>query len=175
MRKYYIFSSLAQFERRLIQEREYYPLGSDTPRRMHARVVAATHQDPSELRQDLYYRLRAYRVHIPPLRERLGDLPQLVDHFLTLASQDLDKALPEVPEQLLEHLSRFSFPGNVRELQALIFEAMALWDEGPLPLSPVLDAMATEQTLTATGKRRSVRPLELPSQNMHLGGPSKDP
>ena len=60
---------------RLVQEREYYPLGSDTARSMDARVIAATQQDPTRLRPDLYFRLRLYHAQVPPLRQRLGDLP----------------------------------------------------------------------------------------------------
>ena len=129
---------------RLLQEREYYPLGSDSPRKLRARVVAATHKNPAELRQDLYYRLRSYRANIPPLRERLGDLPQLIDHFLRLAAEDLGKPVPKVPAKVFEYLSRSSFPGNVRELQALAFEAVARHHEGSLPLEPFLAAAVGE-------------------------------
>ena len=93
---------------RLLQEGEYHPLGSDEPSRLRARVVAATHRDPSGFRQDLYYRLRAYHVRVPPLRERLGDLPLLVQHFLGLAADDLGKPRPTVPPDRVRATGRIA-------------------------------------------------------------------
>jgi DNA-binding NtrC family response regulator len=126
---------------RLLQEGEYYPLGSDAPGRLRARVVAATHADPSSLRQDLYFRLRSYSVQIPPLRERLGDLPLLVDAFLTLASADLGKPKPSVPPELFIYLSTFGFPGNVRELRSMVFDAVARHEQGVMSISSFLELM----------------------------------
>ena len=126
---------------RVLQEREYHTLGDDAPKRLEARVVAATHQDPAKLRRDLYFRLRAYHVRIPPLRERTGDLPSLVNHFVREASHDLDRKPPVVPERLYRSLSHYDFPGNVRELRALVFDAVARHTEGPLPIEPFLEAI----------------------------------
>jgi two-component system response regulator HydG len=130
---------------RLLQEREYYPLGSETPRRLDARVIAATHQDPARLRRDLYFRLRAYNIRIPPLRDRLADLPLLTEKFVAEAASDLGKASPAVPQRLYRMLSSYDFPGNVRELRALVFDAVARHISGPLPL----DAFA--ETLGVSG------------------------
>jgi DNA-binding NtrC family response regulator len=116
---------------RLLQEREYFPLGSDTRRMSDARVVAATNHDIEQLkasgkfRNDLYYRLKTHRVHIPPLRERLGDLPQLLDHFLRKASATLGKKKPTPPAELVTLLATYSFPGNIRELEAMVFDAVS--------------------------------------------------
>ncbi|MCH9649443.1 MAG: sigma-54 dependent transcriptional regulator [Deltaproteobacteria bacterium] len=129
---------------RLIQEREFYPLGSDSPRPLRARVVAATHRAASALRQDLYFRLRSYRVRLPPLRQRLGDLPALVERFAKAAAEDLGRPEPEVPPELFVHLSRYHFPGNVRELQAMVFDAVARQQTGQLPLQPFLESMAEQ-------------------------------
>jgi len=129
---------------RVLQEREYLMLGDDTPRRLEARVVAATHHDPSSLRRDLYFRLRAYHVRIPPLRERLSDLPALVNHFVRQAASDLQKDAPSVPASLYSELGRHDFPGNVRELQAMVFDAMARHSDGPLPVEPFLDSIGAE-------------------------------
>ena len=126
---------------RVLQEREYHTLGDDTPKRLEARVVAATHHDPAKLRRDLYFRLRAYHVRIPPLRERTGDLPSLINHFVREASHDLDRKPPVVPERLYRILSRYDFPGNVRELRALVFDAVARHSGGPLPLEPFLESI----------------------------------
>jgi DNA-binding NtrC family response regulator len=126
---------------RVLQEREYHTLGDDAPKRLEARVVAATHQDPARLRRDLYFRLRAYHVRIPPLRERTGDLPSLINHFVREASHDLDRKPPVVPERLYRLLSRYAFPGNVRELRALVFDAVARHTGGPLPVEPFLESI----------------------------------
>jgi DNA-binding NtrC family response regulator len=126
---------------RVLQEREYHTLGDDAPKRLEARIVAATHQDPSKLRPDLYFRLRAYRVSIPPLRERTGDLPSLINHFVREASHDLDRKPPVVPERLYRLLSRYDFPGNVRELRAMVFDAVARHTSGPLPIEPFLESI----------------------------------
>jgi DNA-binding NtrC family response regulator len=114
---------------RLVQEREYLPIGSDVTRKTDARIIAATNVDPDGLgeperfRSDLYYRLRAHHVHLPPLRERREDLPLLVDHFLRQGCQG--RRRPNVPAGLLPLLAGHSFPGNIRELQFLILDALS--------------------------------------------------
>ena len=126
---------------RVLQEREYSPIGSDAVKPLEARVVAATHKGPEALREDLYFRLRSYRVEIPPLRERLGDLPLLVDLFLEAAAEDLGKTKPSVPEALFHELARHPFPGNVRELRALVFDAVARHHEGEIPVELITDEL----------------------------------
>ncbi|MDN3555885.1 sigma-54-dependent transcriptional regulator [Halomonas maura] len=117
---------------RLLQEGEYYPLGSDRPRRMRARIVVATHHDldarqrAGTFRKDLYYRLRTHQVHIPPLRRRKGDIPLLLDHFLAEAADDLGKSPPTYPPELPVLLANYDFPGNVRELRAMAYDAMSV-------------------------------------------------
>ncbi|HEX7828043.1 MAG TPA: sigma-54 dependent transcriptional regulator [Thermoanaerobaculia bacterium] len=125
---------------RVLQEKEYHTLGDDAPKRLDARVVAATHQDPAKLRRDLYFRLRAYHVRIPPLRDRTGDLPALIHHFVREASHDLDRKPPVVPDRLYRVLARHDFPGNVRELRALVFDAVARHTSGALPIEPFLES-----------------------------------
>lgn len=116
---------------RLIQNGEYYPLGSDRPKRMNSRIVVATNQDldkkqaAGEFRKDLYYRLCAHHVHIPPLRERRDDIPLLLNHFLGEAAGDLNKKRPTYPRELETLLSNYPFPGNVRELQAMVYDAVS--------------------------------------------------
>ncbi|GGY04238.1 sigma-54-dependent Fis family transcriptional regulator [Litchfieldella qijiaojingensis] len=117
---------------RLLQEGEYYPLGSDRPKRMRARVVVATHQDlgekqmAGEFRKDLYYRLRTHQVHIPPLRQRKQDIPLLLEYFLAEAAEELGKSKPTYPPELPVLLTNYDFPGNVRELRAMVFDAMSV-------------------------------------------------
>jgi DNA-binding NtrC family response regulator len=114
---------------RLVQEREYLPIGSDVTRKTDARIIAATNVAPETMseagrfRSDLYYRLRAHHVHLPPLRERREDIPLLVDHFLRQGCQTRKR--PAVPSELLPLLSGYAFPGNIRELQFLILDALS--------------------------------------------------
>jgi DNA-binding NtrC family response regulator len=132
---------------RFLQEGEYFPLGSDRPKRAVARVIAATHQDlgakerAGSFRRDLYYRLRTHRVRVPPLRERKGDLPLLLDAFLEEAARSLGKNRPTPPRQLVPLLATHDFPGNVRELRALVFDAVSLHQGRVLSMQAFLDAV----------------------------------
>lgn len=136
---------------RLLQEGEYYPLGSDVPKTTDARIVASTNKDLRSLqkkdkfRRDLYYRLNAHQVNIPPLCDRLGDLPLLVEHFLEQISRALGKKKPAYPPELLILLSTYSFPGNIRELQSLIFDAVCMHQGGTLPTKSFKEYIAQER------------------------------
>lgn len=136
---------------RLLQEGEYLPLGSDTPRRSNARLVLATNQDlatrqaTGEFRKDLYYRLTAHRLLIPPLRERQEDLPLLLDHFLAEAAEELGKNKPTFPPELTVLLGTYGFPGNVRELRAMVYHAVGLHPGGVISLAPFRESMGLEK------------------------------
>lgn len=116
---------------RVIQEREYCPLGSDIAKPSDVRILVATHRNLAErlktgdFRKDLYYRLKTHHVHLPPLRERREDIPLLLDYFLEVASNDLGKKNPKYPPELLTLLGTYSFPGNIRELQSMVFDAIS--------------------------------------------------
>jgi DNA-binding NtrC family response regulator len=125
---------------RLLQDGEYFPLGSDKPEKMTARIVTATHhnlekrQSKGKFRADLYFRLSTHQLEIPPLRQRKGDIPALLNHFLTEAALELHKKKPNVPKELYILLSNYNFPGNVRELRSLAFEAMSHHGSGILSM-----------------------------------------
>ena len=116
---------------RLLQEKEFFPLGSDLAKRSTARIIVATNQNIEEhlasgtLRKDLYYRLRTHHIHIPPLRERKDDLPLLVDYFIEEATATLEKKKPTPPRELFTLLEAYHFPGNVRELRSMIYDAVS--------------------------------------------------
>lgn len=135
---------------RLIQEGEYYPLGSDTPRRLQARIVVATHCDltarqrAQQFRTDLYYRLRAHHVHIPPLRERKDDLPLLLDFFLHEACREFGKKVPTYTRELLTLLSNYGFPGNMRELKSMVYDAVSLHTSKMLSMNAFIQAMGVK-------------------------------
>jgi DNA-binding NtrC family response regulator len=116
---------------RLLQEREYLPLGADLPRFTDARVVVATNQDLKALerrgrfRNDLYFRLSTHHITLPPLRNRRHDIPLLTDHFLDTASTALGKPRPTPPPELHALLGAYHFPGNVRELESMVYDAVS--------------------------------------------------
>lgn len=136
---------------RLLQENEYMPLGLDASQKSDARVIASTHADlwamqaRNQFRTDLHYRLRTHRVWIPPLRDRNEDLPLLCGHFLRQAAETLGKPRPEVSPELLPLLGTYPFPGNVRELKAMVFDALAQHKVGVLPVDTFKDHMARAQ------------------------------
>lgn len=115
---------------RLLQEREFYPLGSDVPRYTDALIVLATNRNLEEMvkegtfRKDLFYRLNVHHITPIPLRERMDDLPFLVDAFLEKAANNFGKKKPTVPPELFTLLSTYSFPGNIRELQSMVYDAV---------------------------------------------------
>jgi DNA-binding NtrC family response regulator len=126
---------------RFIQEGEYYPLGSDQPKKADVRLVFATNhdlqakQEEGSFRKDLYYRLRAHQVLVPPLRERPDDIPLLLAHYLEEASAQFDKKVPRLQSSVVDALKRYQFPGNIRELRALLFDAVGTCKTGELSLN----------------------------------------
>ncbi|UCH46308.1 MAG: sigma-54-dependent Fis family transcriptional regulator [Nitrospiraceae bacterium] len=125
---------------RLLEEKIYYPLGSDAPEKSDARVIACCNQEiptlieADKFRKDLYYRLCAHHIHLPPLRERAEDIPLLLDHFLEDASKSLKKEKPVPSCEVVALLSSYDFPGNIRELQAMVHHAVAEHKTGRLSL-----------------------------------------
>jgi DNA-binding NtrC family response regulator len=136
---------------RVIETGEYFPLGSELMRRGRTRFIVATNRDleadvrAGSFRKDLYYRLRAHLIRIPPLRERMGDLPLLVELFVAQCAAELGKEAPEVPPELYAFLRGYDFPGNVRELQSMVFEAVNEHMIGPLPLAPFRAAIGPRE------------------------------
>ena len=132
---------------RLIQEGQYQPLGTDISRRMDARIVVATNHDIEAVvkrgafRKDLYYRLNTHRIHLPSLRERKEDIPYLVDKFIDMAAQELGKKKAVPPRQLYTLLAAHSFPGNVRELRGMVFDAMSVHLSGTLSMHSFREKM----------------------------------
>jgi two-component system, NtrC family, nitrogen regulation response regulator GlnG len=141
---------------RLLQDGTFYPLGADRPRQSRARIVCATNGDVAQgvsagtFRKDLYYRLRTHHLHLPPLRVRRGDLPLLVHHFVDKAARVLAKTPPAEPLALYQLLNTYSFPGNVRELEALVFDAVARHQGTVLSLQSFKEAIADKPRLAAT-------------------------
>jgi transcriptional regulator with GAF, ATPase, and Fis domain len=120
---------------RVLQEQEFERLGSGRPIKVDVRVVTATNQEllamvqDRRFRADLYYRLNVFPICLPPLRDRLGDIPCLVWHFLRKYSQRLQRNIEYIPDEVVDVLERYDWPGNIRELQNVV-ECAAILCEG---------------------------------------------
>ena len=132
---------------RLLDTREYYPLGSDLAKRTDARIVVATNRglnklmDSEKFRKDLYYRLSTHEIRVPPLRERKEDLSLLFGYFLREAAKALNRKEPLVPRELLSLLDTYHFPGNIRELRSMIFDAVSKQASRTLSLASFKEAI----------------------------------
>lgn len=121
---------------RFLQDGCFRRVGSDEEVYLDVRVICATQVDLSELcakgefRQDLYHRLNVLSLHIPPLRECLDGLAPLAEHFLDQASRQIGCGLPKLSAQALERLERYHWPGNVRQLENVLFQAVSLCEGG---------------------------------------------
>ena len=129
---------------RALQEQEFERLGSSQTIRVNVRVVAATNQDLSKLvankqfRPDLYYRLNVIPINLPPLRERVQDIPLLVEYFVRKLSARLNRSIDSIPREVMEVLKAHDWPGNIRELQNFIERAVVFSPESVLRL-PLTD------------------------------------
>ncbi len=146
---------------RVLQEREFEPLGSDRPQRVDVRVIAATNRNLPQMvaegrfLDDLFFRLNVIPLQLPPLRDRKEDIPALVDHFVQKHAQRAGKRVDRVDEAFLASLADYNWPGNIRELENTIERAVVL-ATGPV-LSPRLVASLTPATLASP---------QLPSLNL---------
>jgi len=117
---------------RVLQEREFERLGSSRTLRTDARLIAATNRDlevmvaEQKFRSDLFFRLNVFPVHVPPLRERQGDIPLLARHFTQQFSRRMNRVIETVPSAAMDALSRYHWPGNIRELQNVIERAVII-------------------------------------------------
>jgi len=125
---------------RVLEDKKIRRIGSNNDISVDVRIIAATNQDLQKLleenkfRNDLYYRLNSFEIAIPPLRERREDIPILLDYFLKLMSQKLNKKIPSVDLSVVKALTAYHFPGNVRELRNMVERALILSDGGKLTL-----------------------------------------
>lgn len=137
---------------RLLQDGEYYPVGSDQLKYSKARIVVATNQDllskekTGEFRKDLYYRLQTHHIHVPPLRERKEDIPPLVNHFAEQAAREFGREKPEIPKQVPMLLAQYDFPGNIRELRSIVFDEVSR-NRTVLPAEEIRKAISHRQAV----------------------------
>jgi transcriptional regulator with GAF, ATPase, and Fis domain len=122
---------------RVLQEREFEPLGAERTEKVDVRVIAATNRDLRQMvaegkfQEDLFYRLNVIPIEIPPLRERRDDIPALIDHFVGKHAQRTGRRIDRVDEGIVQALQQYEWPGNVRELENTIERAVVL-SRGPV-------------------------------------------
>lgn len=156
---------------RVIQERNFMRVGGTTPVTIDVRFIAATNRDlekmaaAREFRQDLYYRLKVVLIELPPLRQRLEDVPLLAGHFVRKSAARFGKPAPALGKEVLAELARYSFPGNVRELENIIERAVALSQGKSLKLADLppdilYHTTGTEQPVAAT-EALEIKDLEM--------------
>jgi two-component system nitrogen regulation response regulator GlnG len=139
---------------RLLQEKTFERVGGNESLRVNVRVIASTHRDlkaaTGRFRADLYYRLSAFTIHLPPLRERLEDLPALVHHFLRVFGPEMGRDVREIAPDALERLQAYAWPGNIRELQNVLRQAL-LRATGTVLLSSFLPELSAAAPAAAGG------------------------
>jgi transcriptional regulator with GAF, ATPase, and Fis domain len=145
---------------RVLQERRYERVGDDRTRRADVRVVAATNRDlkkeaaAGRFREDLYYRLNVFPIQVPPLRERMDDIPLLAKHFVDLSTRELKCAKPRLTRAAVTKLQSYDWPGNVRELRNVIERAVILARGGVLEF----DLPIAGQSAPAVRPSRGIEP-----------------
>jgi formate hydrogenlyase transcriptional activator len=141
---------------RVLQEQEFERLGSTYTRQVDVRIVAATNQNlaglvaAKEFRMDLYYRLNVFPVTLPPLRQRLEDIPMLVAHFVQKFGHRMSKQISKIPQHAMDALIRYPWPGNIRELQNFVERAVIVTKGDALQIPPL-----------PTRMMRSIEPVTL--------------
>jgi transcriptional regulator with GAF, ATPase, and Fis domain len=156
---------------RVLQEREFERLGSNRTLKVDLRLIAATHHDltamvrKGEFREDLFYRLNVFPIHIPPLRDRREDIPLLVHYFVATLARKMRKSIRIIPQEVMETMMDWPWPGNVRELQNFVERSVILTRDETLaaPISELrrsdLRVTFRENTLNATERKTIVEAL----------------
>ena len=146
---------------RAIQENEIRRVGENKPIRVDVRIIAATNQDllraiaEKRFRQDLYYRLNVARFQLPPLRERREDMPELLQYFLDKYNKKMGHRA-RMTESALEALERYTFPGNVRELEHMVEQAVALVHDGVITADDLIQAVVSSAPASSPGGGRTL-------------------
>ena len=149
---------------RFLQEREFERVGGDHSIRSSARILAATNRDLPHLvetqkfREDLFFRLRVVEIHVPPLRERMSDIPLLVEHLLSRINTHLHKKVTKISREAMDMLINYRWPGNVRELENVLTRAVVL-SKGDVLLREYLPPLGSSDRQTAT-KAHRIEPLD---------------
>ena len=165
---------------RVLQEREFEAVGSARTTRVDVRVVAATNRDlkqmvrDREFREDLYYRLNAFPIYLPPLRERKAYISELVEYFVQQFAASMDKTIETIPDDTMRALVRHPWPGNIRELQNYIARGVILSNDGVFEPGPLESSEQPEPEIANPTLEDKVRKEILAAcqrANWKLGGP----
>jgi two-component system nitrogen regulation response regulator GlnG len=136
---------------RLLQEKQFERVGGNETITVDVHIIAATNQNLEDMieagsfRRDLYYRLRGMTLHLPPLRERLEDIPELAHYFLFRFNRQLNTNVQSISSEALEIMQSYSWPGNIRELQNVLREALVV-STGPTLLAEFLPVELTQES-----------------------------
>ena len=149
---------------RVLQEGEFERLGSSRTQKVDVRVIAATNRDLAKgiekgtFREDLYYRLNVFPITLPPLRDRVGDVPLLAQSFVETFSAKLGRPIDTIPAEVMDALERYAWPGNIRELQNIIERAVILSDGATLRLDDTLET--AHRPVESTGRATTLEDAE---------------
>jgi len=160
---------------RVLQEREFERVGESRTIRVDVRVIAATNQhledevDARRFREDLYYRLNVVPVYLPPLRDRHGDIPLLIDYFVARYAKENKKTITEIDPAALQWLTNHRWPGNVRELEHTIERAVVLAPGPIIKLEQVMPTTHLGQRRPRTGEQKVVDLASSIKQLVHIG------
>jgi formate hydrogenlyase transcriptional activator len=166
---------------RVVQEQEFERLGGTRTQHVDVRLVAATNRDLEQMveskqfREDLYFRLNVFPIRLSPLRERPEDIPLLVRHFVDKYARRMSKGIEIIPNEAMQWLQRYTWPGNIRELQNFIERSVILSSDNQLrpPLSELRNKVehyaATGETLDKAEAEHILKVLE--QTQWVIGGP----
>jgi formate hydrogenlyase transcriptional activator len=165
---------------RVLQEQEFERLGGSRTHQVDVRLLAATHRNlpeminRSEFRSDLYYRLNVFPILLPSLRARREDIPLLVKHFVELSIRRTGRQIDYIPQETMDALGSYHWPGNIRELQNLIERAVILSNDGvlpnPLPVPEIGDVSISQPPSTLKEIERDLILRALEDHGWMVGG-----
>jgi transcriptional regulator with PAS, ATPase and Fis domain len=154
---------------RVLEDKEFYPLGSRRTRKVDVRIISATNRGLEKLirerqfREDLFYRLNVVRIELPPLKERRDDLPLMIRHFVRKLCAARGTTAPEISKPAMQILLNHDYPGNVRELENVLEHALIICRKGPIEPDHLPDYL--RQPVAANAASARARPEEdLPSE-----------
>ncbi len=160
---------------RVLQEKSFERIGGTISRKVDVRIIAATHRDLEKMveegtfRKDLYYRLNVFSISLPPLRERISDIALLVEHFLNNFAKMQDKEKPKLSLSASEMLERYSWPGNIRELENVLERAMLLIGQGKYILPQHLPQELHSSDCQAGSNEQALRKSNTKQPIKHAG------
>jgi two-component system NtrC family response regulator len=160
---------------RLIQSKEIEKVGSTSPIKVDVRIIAATHRDLADLvkqglfREDLYYRLLVVPIEVPPLRERIGDIPELVNHFFARFKEKHHRADLRLSSSVMPYFSNYTWPGNIRQLEHVVERVVLLARNSNIAPEDLPEFLWFEKRTDTTTLR-----LDLPEENLNMSAVERD-